>query len=105
MSTLPSAAHEPMCLGAARGDQAQCGQPGPHGPHPLGQLLPEVFDEQPVEPPPTPTERMIGAVADVIQFYARQPIADGPQLDRLGEALRGYMAAEGLQVDDQDGDR
>lgn len=43
MDTVPNPAHIPMCLGAPADLQAQCGQPGPHGPHPLGQLLPEMF--------------------------------------------------------------
>lgn len=30
----------PTCLGAPAGFEADCGQPGPHGPHPISQLLP-----------------------------------------------------------------
>jgi hypothetical protein len=40
MDTVPNSAQLPTCLGAPAGLQANCGQPGPHGPHPLGQLLP-----------------------------------------------------------------
>lgn len=42
MDTVPNYAHGQICNGVlAPGALGDCGQPGPHAPHPMAQLLPD----------------------------------------------------------------